>query len=431
MLWLRKGFVGLLSLVLFFCLLGVVGALTFDANFSKPDHIEGWLQQSNLTKNFVSGVISGSKQSTGGQSSDIVDLSNTAVQEAANGSFPADSIQKDINAFLDGNYSWLEGKTATPSFNIDLSKQKEAFAQQVGQYVTAYLKNLPTCTAAQQAAITNPNVDPLSLTCRPSALDPATEGASVTQQLASSDDFLSATNVTPSTIVSDKSGKPYYEKLSKLPTIYKWATKLPLILTGIAAVLMLGIFFIAPTRRAGTRRLGVIFLLAGILLIVEKLVADAVVKNLNANKILNNLDGSASATNGPIQKSLTSFMHIAETALTRFDLYFGLGFLLIGLICTIYIISSRKKGSTGTPASVNPAPEPTADQPVEPALPTQTPATNNQRVSAPPVPRSGGSTLDISRPKPVAAKPVAPRPKPVSGTQQPKLKPRKPPRLIQ
>lgn len=449
MLWIRKGFGLLLSTLLLVVLLGIVGATTLTTYLSKPDHIESWLQSSNLYGHFVDGVIQQSKQSTGGQDSSTVSLSDTAVQEAAHSAFSTDVIQKDVNTFLDANYDWISGKTAAPEFTIDLTAQKQQFANQVGQYVTSYLKNLPVCTAAQQAQITNPNQDPLSLTCRPSIIDPQAEGTQITGQLATSGDFLSSPKITQDSITAQgQGGVSYYSKLSFLPKVYRLAIKLPLILTAFAALLSLGVFLIAPRKRAGVRRIGVVFLVAGIVLLFEKLVADSLVKHVNLDK-LHLFNSGTQQTSGPLQQSLTTFVQHAESALTKFDLYFGLGFVVFGLAVIIaLIIKGRRGGSSKSAGTIdNPLPVGTpkatkaqkqaAVPPVQPAklTPAESVTTALKAIKVPTLPtlKSPRQMFDIVGPKPVAQKPKPAQPKKpaVSPGKSVKLKPRKPPRLIQ
>ena len=376
MIWLRKGAVHLLSLILFVTLLGT--ALTTGANmaFSHPDKIETWLSQSGLYSHFVDEVTTQAQKSTGGNNSSVA-LTDVAVQQAAKSSFTPQLLQQDVNTFLNSNYAWLEGKTSVPNFSIDLGPTKQTFAQTVGSYVTTYLSGLPVCTPAQLAQLGNSqSVDPLSLSCRPAVLNPQTEGTQITQQLASSGDFLSnpvltANNLNPSP-KNGQNQQPYYQKFSSAPKAYRAAIHLPLVLVIIALLSALGILFMAVTRRRGERRIGVVLLVVGILLVLIKFGADKAFKQVE-DKIFN------SSNIGQLQQSLTDFAHRVESQLVKIDLLFGIVFLLIAVIILGSLFATRQRQPKSSNAEKLPLP---ADKG---AAPDQS-ATGNDKPAARPKP---------------------------------------------
>lgn len=417
MLWVRKGLVWLFALLLFVCLLELPSTTNFRLFLSSPTHIEGWLQDSNIYGHFVDEVISQSQTSTGGEGSGdgSVSLSDTAVQQAANSAFSPSLIQHSIDSFLNANYAWLQGKTPTPQFSIDLSDAKQQFADEVGAYVKTYLTGLPVCNQTQLASLVNQNQDPLNLTCRPPTMDPTTEANQVADQLANSGDFLSTPELTQTSI--GESGQPYYKKLSNLPKVYRLLNNLAFITAGAALVLSLLILLTAPTRRAGVRRLGNTLLLAGFLLLAEKIALDQAVKHLNFDKIRTSVFGGSAndATAGQIQQSLNSFAHKVEGSLTQTTLYFGLAFLIIGGLIAFYLIRTRHHAHQ--PVIKGRPQVPVVDE--EPAQLAETPP-----VQTAPAKSAAPRNLDVLGPRPL---PKATKPKPAASSA-PK---RKPPRLIQ
>ena len=361
MIWVRKGIVHVLSLVLLLSLLTGALAVSINVAFGHSAKLESWLAQSNLYSSFVSSAIKQAKTSTAnnGQSggSGGISLNDVAVQQAAQSAFSPILLQQYVHTFLNSNYAWLEGKTRKPEFSIDLSGAKKNFAQQVGQYAQARLATLPVCTPAQLATAEQQlSNDPLSLTCRPSVLSPAAEGAMVTQQLENSGGFLSNPVITADSINPNGGNKaqPYYQKFSAAPRIYRLATQLPWELGAAALLSTIGIIFIAPRKRRGLRRVGIVMLEAGILLVAEKFLADIVFKKVEA-KAFNN------ASVGPLQQSLTNFAHLAESQLVNVNLYFGVAFIVLALAIFVVLIVTRnrtpsltpakEKGSNNTPAS--------------------------------------------------------------------------------
>jgi multisubunit Na+/H+ antiporter MnhC subunit len=384
MIWMRKGLVHVLSLFLFVALLGGALVSSADLNLRQPARIESWLNQSQLYNHFVSEVITQAQKSTSGDDQDgqsgtsqsgtnqndqsgTVSLSDSVVQQAAKSAFPPALVQQDVNTFLDSNYAWLQGKTSSPNFVINLTAAKQSFAQQVGQYVQVYTASLPVCTPAQ--LIADQGVDPLAASCRPATLTPEIAGTAATQQLAGSSNFLSnpvitassinpqangagnsSANTTNTTNETDTKGtpqnQPYYQKLSRLPGLYRLATKLPLLLGGAAILSTLGIIFIAPRKRKGLRRVGLVLLETGIILVLIKLAADFAFHRLES-RIFNN------SNIGQLQQSLTTFAQRVEAALVKTDLLFGIAFLVLAIIIFGVLYRTRQTATTsaGSPSA--------------------------------------------------------------------------------
>ncbi|HVW23004.1 MAG TPA: hypothetical protein VHB51_00750 [Candidatus Saccharimonadales bacterium] len=401
MMWLRKSFVHLLASLLLLSLL-VLGVSTAIAqNFSKPTKVEGWLADSNIYGHFVKDVILQSDQSIGSsQQMSGISLSDTAVQQAAQSAFPTSLIKKSINDVLDANYAWLQGKTATPEFKVDLTAAKQSFAQQVGTYVTNYFSSLPVCTAAQAAQLTN--IDPLSAPCRPSNVTAQQEGQMVQQQLTEGGSFLTKSVLTPATLNPDQKAdsQPYYQnqKLQHLPKIYRTAVAIPWIALAVAVVTALGVIFIYPVRRRGVRKVGYGLVIAGVLLLASKFVVDAVFNHVKKSTFNN-------SSVGELQKSLTNFLGRAEHGVTQTEVYLAVVFIVLAVIIFVTLIVTRDKGTKTADAPVN---EPVADAPA--------PTDNVAPAATKPVVKPTAPTVS----KPKTAGPIGGRPKP-GGPKRPRL----------
>lgn len=350
MIWLRRGVVYLLSLLLFVTLLDTAFTASFNQTVGQPDKVKAYLAQSDIYDHFVAYVADQAKKSEGAKSGSV-SLSDAAVQGAAKSAFPASLIQQSVNEFLDANYAWLQGKTSVPEFKVDLSAQKETFAQKVGEIVKNYTAGLPVCTPAQAAQ--QADVDPLAAMCRVKGVKPAEVGAQVTQQLSGSSDFLSnpvltAASVNPN---GNQHGKPYYERLSRLPKAYQWAGKLPYITGALSLLFALGIVFISITRRSGFKKLTGVLAVAGIVLVVDKLIADFIFTKAQ-NEVFNK------ASVGPIQQSLTDFAHRVEASMVRTEMWFGIAYLLLALILFIILMSTRQRPPKAVKADNAPSQEP-------------------------------------------------------------------------
>lgn len=338
MIWLRKGFVHLLSVLLLISLLGMAVSTGFRLNLGTPAKIEKTLSSSRVYDNLTASALEQAQKNSDNQgTSGSVSLNDPAVKTAAEQAFSPQLLENNVNTFLSSNYDWLNGKKAKPDFVIDFSKAKASFAQAIGQAAEAHLKTLPVCTPQQLAQLPIP-ADPLNVGCRPATLDPAAEGARVTKEVSDNNDFLSNANITADSLGQDQNsnqGQPYYQKLSFAPKAFKLAVNLPWILALLAILLILGIVFIAPTRRRGSRRVGVILLEAGLALIAVKFIADRLVV-----KAEDQLTRSSMAAQ--LQEPISSVLRHTESQLTNNNLAFGIAFLAVAVVIFSLLFRTRE-----------------------------------------------------------------------------------------
>ncbi len=337
----RKFGVVVFSLVLLVSLLTLAFSISSNIAFTHPNRLEKWLNDSNLYGAFVENAIDQAEQTAGTDQSGGISLSDTAVKQAAESSFSSATLQKDISAFLNSNYAWLNGKTSKPNFSVDLSGAKQNFAQRVGDYVKTYLATRPACTPAQAAQINPQTADPLTLSCLPPGVDPATVSTQVTEQIASSTEFLSnpvvtAANVNPNGSIGTPE-QPYYQKFSSLPSAYRKATKIPWVAGALVIVSLLAVIFIAPRKRKGLKAVTVTLALAGLVMVFTKFVSDQAFHSLEKHAF-------NASTVGELQKALTVFLRHAEDQLVKVDLWFGIGYLLLALVLLAILITTRQRG---------------------------------------------------------------------------------------
>jgi hypothetical protein len=402
-------------------LLGAAFSTSFNRTLGQPEKVEKYLDQSRVYDHFVTYIAKQTSESEGDNHSGSVSLSDVAVQSAAKDAFPSDLIQKGVNTFIEANYAWLEGKTAKPEFKIDLSKQKETFAQKVGRIVKGYTATLPVCTRAQE--LKEKGIDPLAATCRPKDVTPAEAGAQTARRLSTTGDFLSNPVITAKAVnpKGNQDKEPYYEKLSHLPQTYRLGKKMPFILGVLSILFAASIVFMALTRRRGLRRVGLVLALAGAVLVAHKFMSDFLVDKVKAH-VFN--DSSV----GELQRSLTDFFHRVVSSMAKTDLIFGIAFLILAAAILIGLFATRNK----TPKP--PKDETGAETPDEPAggLPL---LKARKRLMRP----FGDSIMPLGArpggpPEPEApetpTKPEAEPEEPAAETPKPKPKRRKP-RLIQ
>lgn len=341
MTWVKKSFAYLFGIVLFGSLLGVVGLININQSLGKPETVKELAAESGVYEKFVTAALETSTQEAKTANANLsIPLDNIVVIQAAKQALPPSFIEEKANIIIDANYAWLQGKTPAPSFRVDISDAKQNFAQRVGQYITERLKGLPACTDQQLAQIagTGTAVDPLTITCRPATVNAETEGARVTSELQKST-FLQQPVITADTLGREANSQTptYYADLSQLPRAYQLMQWAPVVLGIVAAISALAVLFLAPYRRRGWRRIGIIFVLAGLILIGTKLVATTAANQLS--------DRVATNVAAELAQPRTEFIHHVADTLVKVNLIVGGVLTLLGLAILIYLylIGRQKK----------------------------------------------------------------------------------------
>jgi hypothetical protein len=349
MKWVRRIVVCLFSIVLLVSLIGIALATSARVSLMHPNKTENWLNQSNLYANLETTVVNQAQTAIANNVSGGVSISQSVVQQAVQSAFPQSLLKQNVQTFLTSNYAWLEGKTPTPNFKIDLSGVKQEFATKVADAsVLAHLTGLPTCTAAQTLQLESAN--PLLLSCLPAGVSPQFEASQVSQQVISNSGFLSHPVITANSVstkgLSMSGQEAYYKKFSRLPRSYQLIQKLPWILSIVGIFSILGIVFCSRSKRLGVRRISIVLLIGGVLLVIDKFVAD-----IAFNKLKNRAFKGVSSSQ--IQQSLTSFAHYVETEISKVNLWFGIAYIILAVILFVILIATRHRQMRSTPKSIH------------------------------------------------------------------------------
>lgn len=335
MKWVRHVVVYLLSLILLVCTLGLAVTTSSSATLTHPTKLENWLTQSNLYPNLQNYITTQAQTSVTESIAGATTISSSIVKQAVQSSFPKNLLQQSVAQFINGNYAWLEGDQATPNYKIDLSGPKLQFATQIADAaVVSHFSSLPTCTIAQASQLQSAN--PLLLSCRPPGVSLQTESALIGQQLASGGSFLNNPVITASTLGSsgNDGGEPYFIKLHRLPHIYQTIQKLPPAFGVVVFISILGIIFCDISKRRGLRKIGIVLIISGLILVLGEVVT---------NDAFNRVKGQAftSVNSGQLQQSLISFLHSIESELVKISLWFGIAYVVIGLLIVVFLIATR------------------------------------------------------------------------------------------
>lgn len=262
---LRKIGVFALAYLLAVALLAAASALAFHFVVANPDKVKNIVTSSGVYDNFV-GVALDLFKSQGDDSGSTIPLADPQIQKIAKQAFSPAVLQTNSEAFIDGTYNWLDGRTAKPQFSLDFSGSKNRLAIGIGDYAAKRLRSLPPCSYAQIPR----QIEVFKLRCLPPFVNVSQIRKQVIAELKSDKNFLPNPKVTPKSLGWEKNGSQFSPQ-SSLPKQFGLAKKALWLLLPLVAVLAAGLVFLHESRQKGVQRLGKSLVATGIFIAVSPL----------------------------------------------------------------------------------------------------------------------------------------------------------------
>lgn len=251
--------VPLFSLVLF----GLAADIGFVRVVTHPEKIKQILNDSGVYSSVVSGLLDQAKQVSSNNGD--ISLSNTLVRSAADQAITPTFLKQNTETFIDSVYRWLDGKSASPDFLIDLTSVKTQFADNVASNLQPQLAALPVCPAGTNVQ----SFDAFNATCLPRGVTAAQAVANVKSDILNGKGFLDNPTITAKDLKSSDSNQSVFnDNLKDAPKAYQRAKSSPVILALLALLIAAAIIFLSPTRRSGFRRVGITLLSMGVFMVI-------------------------------------------------------------------------------------------------------------------------------------------------------------------
>lgn len=241
-------------------LFGIAFSTGFRNVAGDPQNVKDILDKSGVYNTVIPNLLANADKESGEGS---VPLSDPAIKAAAEKTFNPQFVKQSTENIVDGTYAWLEGKADKPTFNIDLSGAKAAFAANVAQAAEARAATLPRCTAGNIPA----DFDALSASCLPPGVTPQLAGSRLQSEILSGEGFLENPRINADNLRSEGSNTSVFEDLNSVPQAYQQAKRAPLYLSLLAVLTAIGIVLLSPTRRTGVRRVGITLVIVGVLML--------------------------------------------------------------------------------------------------------------------------------------------------------------------
>lgn len=347
-----------------------------------PHNLKNWLNESNAYDTIVDDIIAQSETLNQPEDEEHKNpLNDPGLQAAARETLNPELLRSTAEEIIDGTAPWLEGTADRPNFSINLVEIKNDFADRIGAYARTRYAALPVCQANEVPEST----DILSLDCQPPGFDPEAEIQKSITELKTSDDFLSDPDLTAEDIGAGGEGedkRPLYQRLENLPEAYERARMVPFVLAGLALFSALVILLASTEKRRGVRRIMTTFYVSGAVLIVA-----AWLVKYAFDKGTDSLTRSADQSKG-LQRTAVAVLDEVQQALNSVIIRFGLAFVVIAALLTVYLILTREKTPKEAIAETN------QDEPAEPAsetVKTDEPETKQNKKPAEPKPKKTAS----------------------------------------
>ncbi|OGL38172.1 hypothetical protein A3B63_01535 [Candidatus Saccharibacteria bacterium RIFCSPLOWO2_01_FULL_49_22] len=290
--------------------------------------IKSIIAKSDIYKSVVPSLLDEAGQiSAGGEE---VPLNDDVVRQAALATFTPEFIQQNTEAVIDSVYEWLNGETPLPDINVDLTATKADFAANVAAAVEAKLTSLPPCTNLPD------NYDPFAATCLPSGVNPASQAATVEENILSGTGFLDHPVITADTIKQENQDQSIFtDELKEFPEVYQKIKVLPVVLGILALMLALAIVLLSSSKRKGLQRVGIMLVVVGIIMLViaydlTRLVGEGLEK----------LD----LTNRVLEDSLRTLVIDLASEVGKYYWIFGGAYTALGALAIIWTTYKKPKG---------------------------------------------------------------------------------------
>jgi hypothetical protein len=326
-----------------------------------PTPIKQALKSSGIYQSIVGNALDQAQkdqQQQGSSGSETqIPVSDPQVRKIIGDAFPPSFLQKETESVIDSFYTWVNGKTPTLQFHLDLTEAKTRLANGVQQYAQAHLNSLPPCPANNIPS----DVDPFSATCVPKGVDTAAIAAKARDQIIGGD-FLKDPNFSADTIKTNN-GKTLQQQVNKVPVAYKRGVQ-TMYGFGILAVLFgVAVVFLSAYRRGGIRKVAITAIVVGA---VSAALAWAVGVVFHAASA--RLAAQNHTTSQPLQRQATDLVETLIRDMRNQWVIYGLVLVAAGII-TLVVLKLTLPKATEAPGV--PLEHPEGSLPNTPAAPAE------------------------------------------------------------
>lgn len=328
---------GLLKITLFSLALAGAGWMTFGTS----DNLKKAADESNIYESAVTNVLDGVKKDAQKQAGGELPLDDPALQQVAREAFPPELLSKNSERIIDGIYGWLQGKTESPQFSVDLTEAKQQLSSGVATYAQQRYEGLPPCTLQELQGLDRNNIDAFKVTCRVPGVGGETVRDRVLAEVQGSNGFLNDTTFTADDLPKDEQGRTVTENLAVAPDVYNLFKSLPWILGILSVLFATAVLFLAEDKRKGLRSIGITLVGVGVFLLISSWLIRWSFEQLNKQQ--------TEAFENSLIRGVMSLVDVYNGGLMQFTIAYAL--LGGGILFTLWFQNRSNKALTEAPKS--------------------------------------------------------------------------------
>lgn len=328
------------ALLLSAALGGLVVTAAANSVAGSSERLKHSLEQSNLYEN-LSGILADTAVAAAEHETGLP-ANQPEIREAAAQTFTPQMLRSSVEEFLDGTYSWLEGKTAEPDFQIDLRDEKNAFAATLGRLAAERVGGLRPCTLQelQQLQGTAPETTALNLECRPPGLNLEQVEQEATQAVLANEQFLPDPVITIDSLQGNSDSPELSEQIDSVPAAFQGAQLVPWVLLAVSAVLAGVLVLLHAHKRGALLSIGIVLLITGLLVSLFQLLF----RNIRLPSEDIGQDAETQIWNPAIQGVAQSLGEAYASGLLRYAIIL----IVLGILLIIsYMLLKRKANWSG------------------------------------------------------------------------------------
>ncbi len=325
---LRKTIVGLCAAFLGTTLLALAATNTSISTIHNHQVVKGWFEKSGFYTEVSNIAVTTIKNDAG---SSAIPIDDPAVQKIIANTLNPDFVKTSLTNVLDSVYTWLGGTQDNLAFNLDLTSAKDQLTTGLTKYAKDRAVSLPTCGAIER----NNPVEPFTATCLPLGVT-ADQVATKAREQFLAQDFLKNPVIKGGDFtIKDKAGNSIPvtsdERVQLTRRAYRLSGSMPLLLSVICLVLIAGVVFLSKTRLAGIRRVGIVFLTAGVGLLLLYF-GIKFIYNWASSHVMTSSGGVVAQT-----KLGLDFFRVALIDIERILLTHAIAFCVLGLLAILIV----------------------------------------------------------------------------------------------
>jgi hypothetical protein len=344
----RKFFLFIASSLLVTLLVSTATFWIFNNTVGDRTVVNQWFNDSGIYDNFIDEVVSATTKQTSDYP-DVASIDAETLSGAAGEAFSAEFLQATLESALDSGYNWLEQDTEKLELSLDFTEVKNSFATALGDSVISKAESLPACDTFDFPS----ELDIFSAECLPPGADPSALAEDFKSSILASEDLLPDPIIDAEDIKfsSNDGEKRIDEAFNKAPDWYRTATSMAWVFTGLSILAIVGVVFLAATRRKGlfhiTKSLALAALSVSIIALISK----------SAPLSISGVGGSDEAAKGFSENIIEPFLEQAIDSFARLSYIIAAVYAILVVVILTTLFFTRKKHTketekTGSDAAV-------------------------------------------------------------------------------